>query len=226
MANPFMAMAVAAAQKYGIPPDLFLRQIKQESAWNPRAVSSAGAMGLGQLMPGTARELGVSDPYNPEQNLDGAARYMAQQYKKFGDWRLALAAYNAGPGNVQKHNGVPPFKETRNYVAKILGDGPTPSVSPKLSMPPGIPKMDPGVPTPAPGVLDFANITPKAEGGGEWYDKILDSDLLQSLTGAQQQQQAPAPAPLPQALPPETFQRRGGDSYAKSLMEMLLSGRI
>ena len=116
----YRALAIQAASRYGIPEDLFLRQIQQESSWNPNALSPAGAIGLGQLMPGTAADLGV-DPRDPAQNLDGAARYMRQQHDKFGDWELALAAYNAGPGNVQKHGGVPPFAETQNYVQKIMG---------------------------------------------------------------------------------------------------------
>lgn len=121
-AGGYEAMAVDAAKRHGIDPQLFLRQIKQESGFNPNAVSSAGAIGLGQLMPGTAKDLGV-DPRDPAQNLDGAARYMKQQLVTFGDPALALAAYNAGPGNVQKHGGIPPFKETQDYVQKILGPG-------------------------------------------------------------------------------------------------------
>lgn len=116
----YKPMAEAAARKYGIPTDLFNRLVQQESNWNPKAKSHAGAIGLAQLMPGTARILGV-DPWNPQQNLEGGARYLKQQYQKFGTWRLALAAYNAGPNAVEKYNGVPPFRETRNYVRKILG---------------------------------------------------------------------------------------------------------
>ena len=116
----YKPMAEAAARKYGIPTDLFNRLVQQESNWNPRARSHAGAIGLAQLMPFTARKLGVN-PHDPKQNLEGGARYLKQQYNKFRSWRLALAAYNAGPGAVQKYNGVPPYKETRNYVKKILG---------------------------------------------------------------------------------------------------------
>jgi len=116
----YKPMAEAAARKYGIPVDLFNRLVQQESNWNPKAKSHAGAIGLAQLMPFTAKSLGVN-PHDPRQNLEGGARYLKQQYNKFRSWRLALAAYNAGPGAVEKHNGVPPFKETRNYVKKILG---------------------------------------------------------------------------------------------------------
>ena len=94
--------------------------VTQESNWDPQAVSHKGAIGLAQLMPGTARLLGVN-PRDPEENLDGGARYLALQYAKFRSWRLALAAYNAGPGAVERYNGVPPFQETQNYVTTILG---------------------------------------------------------------------------------------------------------
>lgn len=117
----YEAMAVEAARKYGIPEDIFLRQIAAESAWNPNAVSHAGAAGLMQFMPGTAEEMGV-DPYDPASAIDGGARYLRQQYDRFGDWGLALASYNSGPGNVEKYGGIPPFAETRGYIAKILGD--------------------------------------------------------------------------------------------------------
>ncbi|MBT8416878.1 MAG: lytic transglycosylase domain-containing protein [Silicimonas sp.] len=116
----YLQAARNAARRYGIPEDLFLRLVQQESGWNPTARSHKGAMGLAQLMPATARALGV-DPRDPLQNLDGGARYLSQQYRTFGDWQLALAAYNAGPRAVEKHGGVPPYRETRGYVAAILG---------------------------------------------------------------------------------------------------------
>ena len=116
----YLSMAKSAAQRHGIPQDLFLKLVQQESGWNPKALSHKGAIGLAQLMPQTASLLGV-DPHDPQQNLEGGARYLAQQYRKFRSWRLALAAYNAGPGAVEKYNGVPPFDETQNYVKVIWG---------------------------------------------------------------------------------------------------------
>jgi len=116
----FLEAARAAARKYGIPEDLFLRLVQQESGWNPGAVSVKGATGLAQLMPGTASLLGV-DATDPRQNLDGGARYLRMMYDRFGTWRLALAAYNAGPEAVDEHNGIPPYDETQAYVVAILG---------------------------------------------------------------------------------------------------------
>lgn len=113
------AMVQRAASRNGIPGDLALALITQESALNPFAVSYVGAMGLGQLMPATAKDLGVKDPFDPAQNVDGAMRYLASMIRLFGE-RVGVAAYNAGPGNVRKHGGkVPPFAETQAYVKKI-----------------------------------------------------------------------------------------------------------
>ncbi len=118
--GPYLAMARQAARRYGVPEDLFLRLVQQESGWSATAKSHKGAYGLAQLMPATARVLGV-DRNDPYQNLDGGARYLRQQYDRFRSWRLALAAYNAGPEAVEKYDGVPPYKETRNYVRIIWG---------------------------------------------------------------------------------------------------------
>ena len=116
----YLEVAKAAARKHGVPEDLFLRLVQQESGWNPGAKSPKGATGLAQLMPATARKLGV-DINDPNQNLEGGARYLRMMHDKFGSWRLALAAYNAGPGAVEKHDGIPPYAETKGYVTAILG---------------------------------------------------------------------------------------------------------
>ena len=118
--SQYLPHARAMARKHGVPEDLFLRLVQQESGWNPGARSHKGATGLAQLMPGTAAKLGVN-PHDPAQNLQGGARYLRMMYNQFGNWRLALAAYNAGPGAVQKYGGIPPYRETRNYVRIITG---------------------------------------------------------------------------------------------------------
>ncbi len=116
----YRAMADTAARKHGIDPVLFGKVVGTESNYNPKAVSPKGAAGLGQLMPATAKEMGVTDIH--EQNLDGSAKYLAIQLKAHnGDVPLALASYNAGPGAVKKYGGIPPYKETQDYVAKITG---------------------------------------------------------------------------------------------------------
>ena len=112
-----------ASALYQIPSKLLRAVAKAESGFNPKAVSKAGAMGVMQLMPGTARSLGVSDPYNARQNILGGAKYLKQNLDRFGgDVSLALAAYNAGPNSVTKYGGIPPYKETQNYVKKIMAD--------------------------------------------------------------------------------------------------------
>lgn len=119
--GPFGDIITRASQKYGVPEKVVHAIVKQESAGNPRARSPVGAQGLMQLMPETAKYLGVDDPNDPEQNIMGGTKYFRQMLDKFGgDTSKALAAYNAGPGNVMKYKGIPPFKETQNYVARIL----------------------------------------------------------------------------------------------------------
>lgn len=116
----FKPLIEAKAKKYNLDPTLLAALIKQESNFNPYAVSHCGAMGLGQLMPETARGLGVVDPFNASQNLEGAAKYLRQMLDTFGgNTTKALAAYNAGPGAVRKYGGVPPYRETQNYVRAI-----------------------------------------------------------------------------------------------------------
>ena len=108
------------SEKYGVPLEMILGVIKQESGGDANAKSGAGAMGLMQLMPDTARGLGVNNPMDPKQNVEGGVKYLSQMLRQFdGDKTKALAAYNAGPGNVQKYGGVPPFAETQKYVANI-----------------------------------------------------------------------------------------------------------
>lgn len=110
-----------ASSEYGIPKNLIKSVIAAESAGNHTAVSPAGAKGLMQLMDGTAQDLGVNNSFNPEENIFGGTNYLNKMLNKFdGSLELALAAYNAGPRNVEKHNGIPPFDETRKYVSRVL----------------------------------------------------------------------------------------------------------
>ena len=119
---PYDDLVAAAAQRNGIDPALLHGLIQQESGFDPSATSGAGAQGLCQLMPGTAASLGVSNPLDPAQSIDGGARYLKQQLDAFGgDSQLALAAYNAGPGAVHRYGGVPPYAETQAYVQKVMG---------------------------------------------------------------------------------------------------------
>lgn len=109
-----------AAEKYHVPLNLLKAMAKAESNFDEKAVSSAGAQGVMQLMPTTAKALGVEDPFDARDNIMGGAKYIAEKLEQYnGDIGLALAAYNAGSGNVRKYGGVPPFRETRNYIKKI-----------------------------------------------------------------------------------------------------------
>ncbi|MGK2878695.1 MAG: lytic transglycosylase domain-containing protein [Solirubrobacterales bacterium] len=117
----FRQMIIDAAQKYNVQPVLLASQLKAESDFNPNAVSSAGAQGIAQFMPGTARSMGLTDPFDPRASINAQAKLMARLIKQFGSIPKALAAYNAGPGAVQKYGGIPPYAETQGYVAKIIG---------------------------------------------------------------------------------------------------------
>lgn len=125
MSEHWRVRAREVARVHGLDPDVFERLIRQESGFDPTAVSRAGAIGLTQLMPATAQDLGV-DPRDPEQNLRGGARFLRQMLDRYGgDYRIALAAYNAGPGNVDRYGGVPPFEETQLYLERVLPRGTT-----------------------------------------------------------------------------------------------------
>ena len=122
---PYEASITEHSRNQGVAADLVRAVIQVESAFNPTAVSAKGAMGLMQLMPATATELGVRNPFNPHENIRGGVAYLRRLLDRFdGNVELALAAYNAGMGNVEKYGDVPPFKETKNYVKKITGAAP------------------------------------------------------------------------------------------------------
>lgn len=128
-------------QQFRLPAGLLAQLVRAESSFNPNARSPAGAAGLGQLMPGTAQALGVKNVFDPQQNLMGTAKYLRQQLDSFnGNVRHALAAYNAGPGAVRKYNGIPPYKETQDYVDKIMSwwGGPRPAASPATAQSMGL----------------------------------------------------------------------------------------
>lgn len=159
--NPIYARAAEIAAENGIDPKVFQRLVAQESGGDPKARNAkSGAAGLTGLMPGTARELGVTNPYDIEQALQGGARYLKQMLDRYGgNYETALAAYNAGPGNVDKYGGVPPFAETQEYVRRVQGKGaqyPTADTSPTADVS--------AVPPPPPGVKPLRGITTEQYG--------------------------------------------------------------
>jgi hypothetical protein len=172
------------AREEGIDPDLMLRVIQQESSGNPNAQSKKGAFGYMQLMPATAKELGV-DRMDPVQNMRGGARYLRRQLDEFHTVPLALAAYNAGPGNVSKYGAIPPFKETIKYVSRITG---IPFTDPSLGQTRSQAAAELGVVRPIARPADLRDPRAAQE------DQILQL-LQQSMQGSQPQQMQPAPQP-------------------------------
>lgn len=121
--NAYKNIIRAYAARYGVEEALIYSVVMQESCFNEKALSRAGAIGLMQLMPATASHLKVKDPWNPEQNIHGGVKYLARMLKRFkGNTKFALAAYNAGPGKVERYGGIPPYRETQHYVKKIMAD--------------------------------------------------------------------------------------------------------
>lgn len=120
-ASQFASLFDDAGKKYGVDPTLVTAVAKAESGFDPKAVSRSGAKGLMQLMDPTAKALGVTDSFDPAQNVEGGTKFLGEMLHRFKKPELALAAYNAGPGAVAKYGGVPPFAETQNYVQKVMG---------------------------------------------------------------------------------------------------------
>jgi soluble lytic murein transglycosylase-like protein len=148
-----------AAARYGLDPSVLYGLIQQESGFNPSARSGAGALGLTQLMPGTAASLGVTEPLDPAQSIEGGARYLSQLLQQFGgNTADALAAYNAGPGAVQQYGGVPPYPETQQYVTDVLANAASYSQSGETATQPAA--LDVGAPAISAGSSNGAGTTP------------------------------------------------------------------
>lgn len=176
--NPYYQAAVRLAEKYDLPRDVFVSLVHQESRFNPQLRSPKGAYGLTQLMPGTAKELGVN-PRDPMQNLEGGARYLRQQLDTFGSLPLALAAYNAGPGNVRKHDGIPPFRETQNYVREIMNNA---GLKPGFAEGGEVRSYDPAE---IDALISGLNKPAYAQGGAVQYDPLAVDSLVEQLLEVQ-----------------------------------------
>ncbi len=127
--SPYDRFIEEAAARHGVSAELVRAVIRAESNFDPRAVSPRGAQGLMQLAPGTARDLGIANPFDPRQNIQGGVRYLRMLLERYdGNVALALAGYNAGPTAVRRHRGIPPYRETRGYVRKVLAGSGVPSL--------------------------------------------------------------------------------------------------
>jgi hypothetical protein len=202
-------LAVSYARRYGLNPEIFVRQMMQESGMNPDAVSPKGALGIAQIMPATARNPGygvrpIEDPTDPEEGLRFGAEYMRAMLDEFGgDYKLALSAYNAGAGAVKKYGGVPPFQETQNYVSKILGGAMQPDVPGGLSM---------GVPSSSMPSEDLMMGVPQ---------DTSREDLLESLMGRFRNEDSPEHAEMLKRL--MSMNAQGPMSGAQSSSEGIFS---
>jgi hypothetical protein len=202
-------LAVSYARRYGLNPEIFVRQMMQESGMNPDAVSPKGALGIAQIMPATARNPGygvrpIEDPTDPEEGLRFGAEFMRAMLDEFGgDYKLALSAYNAGAGAVKKYGGVPPFQETQNYVSKILGGAMQPDVPGGLSM---------GVPSSSMPSEDLMMGVPQ---------DTSREDLLESLMGRFRNEDSPEHAEMLKRL--MSMNAQGPMSGAQSSSEGIFS---
>lgn len=210
--NDYRRLARETALRHGIDPDIFEAQIDQESRFNKNAVSSAGAQGLGQLMPGTAAELGVKNPWDPVQNLDGAARYLKRMLRQFGGYPEALAAYNSGPGTVARAGGVPNIPETINYVDSVTkGAARLRARGGGQSRPPA------ALRTPSPPMTDGGTLR-TAPTGSSVRSEMMDPFVSTAKAGLEPQDEGHA---LMAALFAELAKRKGTSDFAPALREAI-----